>query len=493
MTSRESDGSPGTVPEREDPPKAEAPQQKRRVLLLTLVGALVLALLVVKLVVPPAKRGVGGLPPPIAPNMEQVSALAPPEPPGSPAEAAEIEELLSRQGQRTPAQADEATFWQKGAVLRWNEIAVSMISKYGTSPVMGSRMLTLVSIAQHDALLAVTREQRAHRRPAPSRVSPLFAAPAESTYPSEHAAVAAASAAVLSYVYANHEQKEMLAKRAKDHMESRIWAGVSRRSDVAAGERLGREVAAKLIAYAKTDRADKSGLNWRGEIPVGKDKWRSLEDPPVVPVRVLWNGVRPWLMTSPSQFRAPPPPSIDSPEFAAALDEVRQITKGRTPEQLRVAKFWGDSPGSPTPPGHWNQIAWELLANPPSSELRAARVFALMNMAVMDAGISCWDTKYTYWFIRPTHADATITLPVGLPNFPGYTSGHASFSGAAAEVLAHFFPAEKDRLTKMADEASLSRVYDGIHFRFDGQQGIAAGRAIGRLAIQKAESEAAVP
>jgi membrane-associated phospholipid phosphatase len=111
--------------------------------------------------------------------------------------------------------------------------------------------------------------------------------------------------------------------------------------------------------------------------------------------------------------------------------------------------------------------------------------FALLNTAVMDAGISCWDAKYHYWLIRPPQADPAITTPVGLPNFPSYVSGHATFSGAASEVLSAIFPARRSRLRAMAEEAALSRLYAGIHYRFDNDVGLRMGRSIGALALRR--------
>ncbi|MEO7331143.1 MAG: phosphatase PAP2 family protein [Minicystis sp.] len=431
-----------------------------------------------------------GLPGAITPNLDDLPPVAAP----GVASPAEIDELLAFQAKRTEVEAQEARAWQAGAVLRWNEIARGLVSKYNTSPVVASRVFALLSVVQHDALLAAIRAQRRNPRAAAAsedkRLAPLFPAAAASAYPSEHAVIAAASAAVLGFVFASKEQIAQLEKQAAAHEESRLFAGVSRRSEIAAGDALGKAVAARVIAWAKTDKAAQAGVNWQGAIPTGAGKWASSEHPPVVPLRARWGEVRPWLMSAPDQFRPPPPPDPDSPAFQKDLDELREISKTRTPEQLRIAKFWSDAPGSPTPPGHWNGVAAALLADRHVDELVAARVLAYLNMAVMDAGISCWEAKYHYWFFRPTQADPTISIPIGLPNFPSYTSGHSTFSGAAAEVLGHFFPADAKRLTEMATEASLSRMYGGIHYRFDGEEGLKEGRAIGRLAAER-EAETA--
>jgi membrane-associated phospholipid phosphatase len=226
---------------------------------------------------------------------------------------------------------------------------------------------------------------------------------------------------------------------------------------------------------------------------VGKGKWFSSESPPVEPLRANWGRVRPWILERGDQLRPPPPPDIDSAEFREALEELRLYSRTRTPEQLRIALSWADGPGTSTPPGHWNQIAAGLIQERRLNEMEAARVMAFLNMALMDAGIACWDAKTTYWLIRPSQVDPTITLPVGLPNFPAYPSGHSTFSAAAAEVLAHFFPEEGERLRAMAEEASMSRLYGGIHYRFDAREGIELGRSIGRLASQREDEQRGQP
>src|SRR5215208_7373122 len=99
-------------------------------------------------------------------------------------------------------------------------------------------------------------------------------------------------------------------------------------------------------------------------------------------------------------------------------------------------------------------------------------------MAAFDALIACNDAKYTYWLLRPVQADPAIKLAIGLPNFPSYPSNHACISAAQAEVIAAYVPGERRRLTALADEAAISRVYGGIHYRFDADTGLALGRKV---------------
>jgi membrane-associated phospholipid phosphatase len=162
---------------------------------------------------------------------------------------------------------------------------------------------------------------------------------------------------------------------------------------------------------------------------------------------------------------------------------VRRYSDARTQRELDIVRHWGDGAGSYTPPGHWNRIASDLAVWYNLSEGEAAHVLALVNTAMMDAGIAVWDAKYAYWLIRPSQADPAITTPVGLPNFPSYVSGHAAFSGAASTVLGHVFPGERAQLGAQAEEAAMSRLYGGIHYRFDSDVGLRMGRAAGALVV----------
>ncbi|MGZ8933167.1 MAG: vanadium-dependent haloperoxidase, partial [Halobacteriota archaeon] len=178
-----------------------------------------------------------------------------------------------------------------------------------------------------------------------------------------------------------------------------------------------------------------------------------------------------------------PPPAFGSEQFNASLREVKQIANSRTVEQQQIAQFWNDV----NPPSYWNQIAYDLIQSYKLNELRSARALALMNTATMDAGISCWKAKYDYWYLRPIQADPTIKTAVPTPNFPSYTSGHSSFSSAAGGVLSYIFPKEKTEIQAQVQQASLSRLYAGVHYMFDCDQGVIVGSEVAQLAIQRGQ------
>jgi membrane-associated phospholipid phosphatase len=133
----------------------------------------------------------------------------------------------------------------------------------------------------------------------------------------------------------------------------------------------------------------------------------------------------------------------------------------------------------------FNGIAGELIVKHHRTEREAARIFAYASAAAYDANIGCFDTKFTHWYIRPSKADAAITTPVGLPNHPSYPSAHSCETGAWEAVLVDAFPSERESIVASAQEAGLSRLYGGIHYRFDMVAGETLGLAAGRLALQR--------
>ena len=116
---------------------------------------------------------------------------------------------------------------------------------------------------------------------------------------------------------------------------------------------------------------------------------------------------------------------------------------------------------------------------------------ALVNMALSDAAIVCWETKYFYFNPRPTQLNPNIKTLTGIPNFPSYISGHSTFSGAAAAILGHIVPEKATDYNAMANEASMSRLYGGIHYRSDCSVGLTVGKNVGNYAIQRALTDGA--
>jgi membrane-associated phospholipid phosphatase len=170
---------------------------------------------------------------------------------------------------------------------------------------------------------------------------------------------------------------------------------------------------------------------------------------------------------------------------------VRSTVDHLSRAQLAIAQKWNDGAGTYTPPGHWNDIAAEYIRDARMSEVRAARAYALLNIAMHDAAVACWGVKFLYFNPRPGQMDPAIKTVIGLPNFPSYPSGHSTFSSAAAVVLSYLFPAGASDFTAMKDEASISRLYGGIHYRSDIERGKEHGGRIGGYAVRFAQNDGA--
>ena len=192
---------------------------------------------------------------------------------------------------------------------------------------------------------------------------------------------------------------------------------------------------------------------------------------------------RPWLIDSAAQFRPAPPPAYGSPKWQAALEEVRRVARERTPAQTKIAQHWNDA----DPWALWNETASAAVLRHHLSEVEAARVLAVLNAAASDAIVACFEAKYHYWTIRPSQADTALVLAdsVSLPNFPSYPSGHACSAGAFDAVLGHYFPQDRAEFTRIAEEQAMSRLYGGIHYRFDNDGGLALGRIVARYDVDQ--------
>jgi membrane-associated phospholipid phosphatase len=330
--------------------------------------------------------------------------------------------------------------------------------EHSTGAAPAIRVYALLSVAQYNAVIAAEDAASGPRRPSPA------------------AAVAGASAAVLTYLYPGKE--DFFGAQVEAQAAAARWPG-EQGTDFAAGEEIGRTVAAGLIARAATD-----GFfaPFTGTVPVCPGCWVAGQAPPAF---ATLGQAKTFFLTSGSQFRPLPPPDFGSAAFLADLAEVRQTSDTRTAAQDSIAKFWSLQGGTISPLGYWNLVASELAVRYHLNERQAARTLALMNAAGFDAVVASHEAKYTYWLIRPTQADPEITLAIALPYFPSYPSNHATISAAAATVLGTVFPADRGALEAAAVEAGVSRIYGGIHYRFDVEAGLEMGRKIGRYVLEQ--------
>jgi membrane-associated phospholipid phosphatase len=413
-----------------------------------------------------------------------------PEPPASPS-ADEISELLRLQRGRTRAQLDAAYRWGRGpAPLPWTDVALELIVRHRPSPPRAARALALLHTAMSDAITAADDARQAYPRPAPaSSIGGLAALSGlgteASSFPSVHAAVATAAAGTLATLFPD-EPGSALEALAAEAAESRVVAGLAYRSDVVAGQAIGRAVAALAVARASADGAD---ATWDGVRPEGEGTWQptppDYRAEPVDPMAGTW---RTWLVPDVIAARPASPPAWGSAAWEAQIGAVQEAVARRTPDQEDAVHRWAGGPGTVTPAGLWIEIARDLIKRDGLDDADAAHVLATTSVALADAFICCWDTKYAYWYARPVTADPGLNVLIPTPPFPSYTSGHSTISAAAAAVLGHHFPADQSWLQEQAFEAKQSRLWAGIHYPIDNDVGAAMGDVVGQLTVKVART-----
>ena len=455
--------------------------------------------------------------------------VAPPAQVGSLEYQAELTAIKNAQRRLTKAHRASIEYWSRGGVVRWQEIMMELVARAdlppapsadGTYPVpdannpfadpqfpfanppYAARAYSYVAVAQFEALKAAWHFKYLYGRPSPSQVDSgvqaLAATNGLPSYPSEDAVVSGVSAELLKLLFP--ASVELITLKAGEQRQAALLSGKATASDIGAGLALGQAVAATFAARAGGDGMRTAGGSpaiWQAMADAaaarGETPWRSVETPPRPPMLPMFGSVRAWMMT-PADIvneRPPAPPSTSSDLMARELAEVKMAVEQLTREQLAIVYKWADGVSTPTPPGHWNFVALPYVAEARLSEVRAARAFALLNMAMHDAAVACWDAKFTYFNPRPSQLDPEIRTMVGLPNFPAYTSGHSTFSAAAAAVLSYLFPAHAAYFDAEKEEAALSRLYGGIHFRSDIEMGKDHGSRIGGYTVSFARIDGA--
>src|SRR6267378_32151 len=419
------------------------------------------------------------------------SDLRLPPPPSRAATQRELETLESLVNQRDVATRDRIKFWDAGAAYRWAQLATDRISKGPVTGLVSSRPTALVLVAMYDATIAAWDSKYAYNRRRPSQIDPrlatVIANPRSPSYPSEHAAIAGAATAVLAYLYPS-EQAAWDALAEEDG-HSRLIAGVEYPSDVAAGLQLGRAVGAAMIARARTDGFDRV---WTGTIPTidptgrGEPLWNGTN--PAAPLAGTW---KTWVLKSGDQFRPPPYPNFFSDEGASELKEVVTFDRalnGANFNRNAEAFFAQTSRGGLL--GEISELQQRieeerLEDNPP----RSARVHALASIAKHDAAVACFEGKYFYWRIRPFQAHPGLQTLFPTPNHPSYPAAHGAGSGASGAMAAYLFPRDAALFTDEANQLAQSRLWAGIHYQSDIDAGLALGRRVAQVVIDRANAD----
>ena len=334
------------------------------------------------------------------------------------------------------------------ATQHWNDYARELVARNPSAP--APRVFPYLALAQRNA--AVLARQH------------------EPNIDGVDGAVAGASAGVLMFFIPNAAQ----AIDAQLVREVAALGANGPRAAFTSGVEIGKRAADEVIAAAKSDRSD---VAWSGLIPRTPKAWQSQAQPPAPPLYTGFVGMRPFYLASGSEFRAPPPPALESEAFRRTVAEVRQISENRTAEQLRIAQYWEMVTGSFLP-GWWNQTVLEVADAHRLTQEETTQILALVHMAWLDAFIACADSKYVYWVPRPTQVDPEIRLAIGLPNHPSYPSNHSCTSAAAARVLDAMFPDQGGRYLALAQEVAMSRIYGGIHYSIDTEAGLEIGRKV---------------
>lgn len=387
---------------------------------------------------------------------------------------------------------------KRDVVLLFNDVALNAIRAERTPPPIAARNLAIVHVAVYDAVNAV---YRTHQPFAVSLNPPAVTSP--------DAAAAVAAHRTLLGLYPKYQCD---LNEALNDCLAFVPEGEAKRN----GINLGQSVAEKILDWRSKDLAP-ARIAYTPQSVLGH--WQRTPPNYDAPLLPEWQTRTPFGLRDMAEFRPAGPPKLDSDEFIDNFRQVKELgannSTTRTREQTEIAKFWEDGAGTVTPPGHWNRIAQTIAADRKLSLAENARLFALLNVTLADAGIACWDCKYRFDFWRPVTAireaarlnnPALVADPNWLPllptpPFPSYTSGHSSFSGSAAAALTAFFGTDEvrfattseglagvtrvfNRFSDAAAEAGMSRIYGGIHWDFDNRDGLSAGRALGEYESQ---------
>ena len=422
------------------------------------------------------------------------------------------------QAQTAPA-ARPASDYSAAVATEWYTLILQLVQQTpGFSPPVAARALGYLGLTLYEAVVPGMPQNQSLAGQLNELSSLPWAQPDEVLHwPTvANAALATMTRMMLPAASAENKAKVDLLERSlplkygADFDPAAITPEITFRS-----ETFGRLMAMAVMTWARTDGGHEAWGPLRRDQanfvpPSGPGLWTATPprfDKPLLP---WWGQNRPMVLKSPAECPAPPPPPYSEErgsEFRKQGEEVYRISSAITQDQRQYALYWADDPGkTPTPAGHWAFITGDLLKARKAGLASAAEAYARVNIAMSDAFVAAWATKYQLNVIRPvTYIQITIDsnwVPTLLPTppFPDYPSGHAVQSAAAATVLSQLFgdktaftdnthndrgwgPRSFPSFRVAADEAAMSRLYGGIHYRFSATGGRVQGDCVGQKAL----------
>ena len=408
---------------------------------------------------------------------------------------------------RRPTHAED--FGAEAAFL-WFETLYRIVQIEGTAPPAAARNYGIASVAFYEAVVPGSR----HHRSLVGQLNGLTSLPRAGK--ADHHWPSAANAAMGDVVRGLYPDMSEESRDLLNHLEADLAGRYEKDQPADALRRsvaLGQDVANAVLAWAAQDgyqRLSSCGYT----TPAGPGRWVPTAPAFAPPLQPCWGQIRTMVLTSGSECAPGAPPAYSTEptsEFYAHAFVVHRTRLSLTEAQKEVAHYWADGPGTTgTPPGHSIAIMSGFVQEDGMSLMEAAEGYARVGLAVHDAFIACWSTKYAHNLMRPVtyiqqFIDRSWKPLLGTPNFPEYASGHSTQSGATAVVLTDLFgpraftdttrsrhrlePSIADRsfgtIEEAAEEAAVSRLYGGIHYPFGNQDGLAQGRCIGRAVVER--------
>jgi PAP2 superfamily len=390
-------------------------------------------------------------------------------------------------------------------VLEWINVMNNTVLAAGTAPNVTGRVVALVSASVFDAVNGID-----------PRFRPLYVRPDAPHNASQRAAAIQAAYVILMNLYGAQQGGTLTSQH---DASLAALASTEKPESIAAGVAWGQSVADAIWSWRLTDGFAPTpppffGVQSIAGTPNSLGFWRPTPPANASGATPQIATITPWVLTRPSQFRLPPPLALNSPEYAADLNEVREMgsisSANRSSEQTEVALFWALNT-----PLAWNRIAAQLSAARGLSLTENAHLFAVLNVTLADAIMACWDSKYRYIFWRPVtaiRAGAAAGDPdadwrplldslTGTPAHPEYPSAHSTYSGAAAFILAATFgentafsvsseirPGTRSyaSFSEAIAEIADARVFGGIHLRSSCARGNSLGRAVADYVLRHA-------